>query len=279
MNLYYECSDGTRFDLINGDISCEKPETLLKRSWKYKTVSCINSFTKIKQFYKEAVELPLTISIMCDTEKQFNALMEKLLNCFEKDISAKNPGKIYWNEFYKEVFVIASEPSEFEEYLAAVDQKLTLLSLYDYWIKESTFNYSVGNKVEFSQISDFPYDFGCFDFMPTDVIDIIEIDSSIPVNFELTFWGHCSNPYIIVNDTEYRINNIELTDGEYITINSKHRTITKVNIDGSSENIFHLRENNRIFTPLPPGKSIITRSNEVQTTITTYTERGEPIWI
>lgn len=279
MNLFYECSDGTRFDLIDGDISCEKPETLLKRAWKYKTVSCINSFTKIKQFYKEAVELPLTISIMCDTEGQFNTLMEKLLDCFEKDISSKTPGKIYWNDYYKEVFIFASEPSEFEEYFAAVKQKLTLLSLYDYWIKENSFNYSSGNKVDFSQNADFPYEFGDFDYMPTDVIDVINIDGNLSVNFDLTFWGACANPYVIIGGNEYRINNIELADGEYITVSSKTRTVTKHNIDGSTENIFHLRDSNKIFTPLPRGKSIINRKSETQLSITTYTEKGEPVWI
>lgn len=279
MRLLYECSDGTQFDLIDGDISCENPETLLKRSWKYKTVSCINSFTKIKQFYKEAVELPLTISIMCDTENQFNALMEKLLNCFEKDIASKTPGRIYWNDYYKEVFIFASEPSEFEEYFAAVDQKLTLLSLYDYWIKENHYNYSGEKKVEFSQNSDFPYEFGNFDFMPTEIIDVINIDGALSVNFELTFWGPCANPYVIIGGNEYRINNIELDDGEYITVNSQSRTVTKYNIDGSTENIFHLRESNKIFTPLSPGKSILTQKSEMQISITTYIERGEPIWI
>lgn len=279
MNLFYECSNGTKFDLIDDKITCEKPETLLKRKWKYKSVSFINDFNKIKQFYKEATELPLTISIICESKDEFNQLMKKLLDCFEKDISDKKPGRIYWNDYYKEVFVIDSEPSEFEEYLEAVDEKLTLLVLYDYWIKEESFNYLSSNKVEFSQNSDFPYEFGEFDFLPTDVIDVIEFDNSSPVNFELTFWGPCVNPYIIVNGNEYRINNVELTDGEYIIVNSKMKTITKHSIDGSESNIFNLRDSNNIFTLLPPGKSIITRQNDAQISIKLFIEKGEPIWI
>lgn len=158
-------------------------------------------------------------------------------------------------------------------------EKLTLLVLYDYWIKEESFNYLSSNKVEFSQNSDFPYEFGEFDFLPTDVIDVIEFDNSSPVNFELTFWGPCVNPYIIVNGNEYRINNVELTDGEYIIVNSKMKTITKHSIDGSKSNIFNLRDSNNIFTLLPPGKSIITRQNDAQISIKLFIEKGEPIWI
>ena len=51
MNLYYKCSDGTVFDLMDGDITCESPETLVKRKWKYKTVSAVNGFNSINHFY------------------------------------------------------------------------------------------------------------------------------------------------------------------------------------------------------------------------------------
>ena len=49
MKLYYKCSDGTVFDFLDGDITCESPETLVKRKWKYKTISAVNGFSRIKQ--------------------------------------------------------------------------------------------------------------------------------------------------------------------------------------------------------------------------------------
>lgn len=279
MNLYYKCSDGTVFDLMDGDITCESPETLVKRKWKYKSVSAVNGFNRIKQFYKELEELPLKISVLTDTEAEFNDLMMRLSLCFDKDIQTLKPGRIYWNGWYKEVFCIISEPSNFEDYLASIDQKLTLLCLYDYWIKEKKTIFSSDISTEYNLNADYPYEFGDFEYMPTDYINALDSDSVTESHFELIFFGPCSNPYAIIGDNDYRLKNCQLADGEYIVINSKNRTIQKHLTSGENENVFYLRNDNDIFKKLPAGKSIVTKSADTEIQITNYIERGEPIWI
>lgn len=279
MNLYYKCSDGTVFDLMDGDITCESPESLVKRKWKYKTVSAVNGFNRIKQFYKESEELPLKISVLTDTEAEFNDLMMRLSLCFDKDIQTLKPGRIYWNGWYREVFCIISEPSNFEDYLASIEQKLTLLCLYDYWIKEKKTIFSSDISTEFNLNADYPYEFGDFEYMPTDYINALDSDSVTESHFELIFFGPCSNPYVIIGDNDYRLKNCQLADGEYIVINSKNRTIQKHLTSGENENVFYLRNDNDIFKKIPAGKSIVTKSANTEIQITNYIERGEPIWI
>lgn len=279
MKLFYKSSDGTIFDLMDGDITCDTPETLLKRKWKYKTVSAVNGFSKIKSFYKETEEYQLTISLLCDNKAEFNKLTEKLLMSFEKDITTMQPGRIYWNDYYKEVFCIITEPSDFEEYLESVEQKLTLLCLYDYWIKDSTVNFSSGTEIDFNFNADFPFEFGNFEFMPTEYLSVLDTQSNDESHFKILFFGPCSNPYITIGGNEYRLKNCALSDGEYIVIDSKSRTIYKYSKSGEKENILHLRFNNRIFDKLPAGKSKVTKPNDLQVQVTAYTERSEPVWI
>ena len=63
MELYYECSDGTIINFMSDTISAESPETLLHNEWNYTTISGVGGVARIKRFYKDAQESPLTLQI------------------------------------------------------------------------------------------------------------------------------------------------------------------------------------------------------------------------
>lgn len=112
MTLYYESADKTIINFMGGDIYAQEPETLTESEWKYTTISGVNGISKIKRFYKDAKAYNLTLDIMSDTREEFNELMANMHTVFDRDVQAMKPGRIWWNNFYKEVFVISMTNTE-----------------------------------------------------------------------------------------------------------------------------------------------------------------------
>lgn len=280
MKLFYQCSDGTKINLMDSKITALQPETLLSQKWSYKTISGANGLGRVKNFFKDATERPLALDILADDETDFNNIMSNLHKHFELDVRNLNPGRIYWNDYYKECFIFASSPSDFDENFESVTQNLTVLSVYDYWVKETTYNYDEENTEDIQYGLDYPFDYGMFDYTMSDVIEVLKNDCISSANFKLFFFGPCSNPSVIINEHEYELVDVELEEGEYACINSLTKKITKTSIDGDIENIFHTRnKESYIFEPIPEGTVSVIRAKNLQLAITVCDERGEPVWI
>lgn len=281
MTLYYQCSDGTKIDLMNELVSIPTPETLLEQKWQYRTISGANGLGKIKSFYKEAVERKVTLEILADTASEFNAIMEKMMRCFETDIRNIKPGRIYWNDYYKEVFIVATNPSEFDELFESVKQDLSVLSVYDFWIKENQFNFLTNAEGEIQTEVDFPFDYGgeWFDYCTSDLVEAFENNSIGDSNFEIRFFGPAIDPEVTINGNVYGLVDIELAENEYVTINSVTKKIIKYSSKGAAENVFYSRIDNSVFNKIGAGKVSIIRNIDQEVSISIFDERGEPRWI
>ena len=74
--------------------------------------------------------------------------------------------------------------------------------------------------------------------------------------------------------------NADLSDNEYLTIDSMTKTIVLTKYDGQKENCFHLRNRESyIFEPIPPGENIITWNGAFGFDVILLDERSEPKWI
>lgn len=277
MTLYYEGSDGSIIDFMGKNIFAQNPESLTKNSWSYSTISGVNGLGKIKKFYKEIQESQLQLSIMADAKKEFDEIMYNIHRVFDRDIRRLKPGKLWWNGFYKEVFAVTTEQDEFDELFESIERKVTFLSTYDYWIKKNTYQY-----VDMSDLSaalDYPYDFNEFDYDREEFIEVIDNNCIDKANFEIKFYGPCSDPSVTVGNHLYEVNTT-LSESEYITINSIIKKIYKYDIYGNRESILHLRNRDSyIFEPIPEGRTAVLRNKDLKVDITIFDERGEPDWI
>lgn len=193
MTLYYESSDKTIINFMGGDIYAQVPETLTESEWNYTTISGANGISKIKRFYKDAKAYNLTLDIMSDTREEFNELMANMHAVFDRDVQAMKPGRIWWNNFYKEVFVISMTNTEFDELFESVTRKLTILSLYPYWIKTNTYQFmklssEVGN-LDYGMDGFYDgFDYGGYDYGQSENIERIPVNVIKSANFELIFY-------------------------------------------------------------------------------------------
>ena len=277
MELYYESSDGQKIDLMNGPIYAVSPETLTQSSWEYSTISGVNGLGRVKRFYKDTQETKLTIGVMVETKEEFNRVMYGLHRAFERDVRRLKPGKLWWNDFYKEVYAVDTSQEEFEEYFESVNREITFMSVYPYWIRQKKYQYFDSS----SYAGTFDYDEFDFDhdFDHEGVIEVVDNDCIDAANFEIIFYGPAQNPNVTIGGHMYEVLT-DLDDGEYVVINSLRKTVRQYNLDGTEENIFYLRGRDQyIFEPIPSGRTAIERNKDQKLDVIIYDERGEPDWI
>lgn len=276
MNLYYEGSDGTVIDFMSGPLAAQEPESLVSSKWSYSTISGVNDLGKIKRFWKSTEERKLKVTVLADDVEEFNSVMYQMHRTFDRDIRQMTPGKLWWNDFYKEVFAIESDHDAFEELMESVERTITFLSVYPYWIRKSTFQYLSYTGV--TGTLDFPMDYG-FDYDQSEYIETVNNDCIGAANFEIIFFGPCINPTVTIGEHSYTLY-VTLDAGEFARIDSKTKKITKHSVTGDVENIFHLRDKESyIFERIPEGSTTILRSKDMGMDISIFDERGEPDWI
>ena len=276
MKLYYEGSDGTIIDFMSGPLAAQNPESLASSKWSYSTISGVNGLGKVKRFWKNAEEAALKVSVLADNAEEYDEIMYQMHRTFDRDIRRMKPGKLWWNGFYKEVFAVKTDHAAFEELMEAVDKTIRFVSVYPYWIRKNAFQYL--SYTGSQGALDFPMDYG-FDYDQSEFIEVITNDCIDAANFEITFYGPCTDPDVTIGSHSYALY-VSLESGEYAVIDSKTKKIIKYSVTGEPENIFHLRDKDSyIFEKIPEGDIPVIRSKELAVDICIFDERGEPDWI
>ena len=277
MNLYYEGSDGSRVDLMGNGVYAQHPENLTNTEWKYSAISGANGIGRVKRFYKDTQECSLTLGVMADNAEDFNEKMYQLHRIFDRDIRRMKPGKLWWNDWYKEVFTIETSNDEFEELFESVDRDVTFISVYPYWVRKITHQY---RNMDFNSGDGLDYDYDYdYDYGLDEITEVIQNNCIDAANFEMVFYGPIEHPSVTIGGHEYEVLTT-LGTGDRLVINSIARTIMQYNASGIAVNVFHLRNRDSyIFEKIPEGETQVLRSKDHLLDITIYDERGEPEWI
>lgn len=86
------------------------------------------------------------------------------------------------------------------------------------------------------------------------------------------------NPQVSIGNIPYLVN-ITLEEGEYLIIDSRSETVTKVMNKGERINAFHNRQKGRkFFQKIPPGRQLIAWTGKFDFDLIIFEERGEPRW-
>ena len=218
----------------------------------------------------------LPITIICETEEKGVAARNKLLEVVEKDVLALQHGRIIIGDYYFRCFVTKSQKSEYLTNRRLMKLTLTLTSDFPYWVKETTssfgfLNGSTGDGLDFSH--DIPYDF-------TSDVTVREVNNPgfVASNFRMIIYGACSDPSLMVNGHTYQVN-CDLASGEYLTIDSASKKIFITAIDGTTTNVFGLRDRaSYVFEKIAPGRNTVTWNGDFGFDITLLEERSEPKW-
>lgn len=230
---------------------------------------------RITGFQREVTTRTLPVTILCGTVEEGVAARNRLMEVAERDVLAKRPGKIIIGEYYFECYITASKKSSYLKTRRLMETSLTVTSDKGYWVRESQHSFrkipSIGQDLDFA--FDYAYDYTP-DFASANLLNTDFVAS----NFRMILFGPCSDPAVYVADHAYTVN-CNVGEGEYLTIDSGAKTITRAAMDGTVINEFNQRgRDHYIFEKIPSGDNMVSWNGDFGVDIILLEERSEPKW-
>lgn len=239
-------------------------------SW---TVSQRNN--KISAFTRSVATRTLPVVIFCDTAEEGVEARNRLMEVTEKDVLAKKPGRIIIGDYYFCCYITESKKAKYLTSRRRMEAKLTIMSDAPYWVRESTHSFRKASATDPG--IDYPFDYP-FDFTPSFKRATLVNADFTESNFRMVFFGPCTNPAVYVGGHLYGVN-CELEAGEYVTIDSAAKTVTKTALNGTVSNLFNQRRRDSyVFEKIPSGHSAVALDDDLGVDIILLEERSEPRW-
>jgi len=241
--------------------------------WEYSTTN-----DTITSFSKGVVKKTIPLLIKSDNSTE---IRNKLTEYMEKDILSLKQGKLIIGGYYLKCYITSNKKTNYLISDNYINLELTVVTDYPYWIKENNYNFM---KVTESEIItdkrnlDFNYDFD-YDYTSNLLNKTLDNTSFTSSNFKLIIYGPVDNPNVIINGNVYNVD-VKIEEGEYLTIDSKNKTIILTDIKGNTTNEFNNRNrDNYIFEKISNGNNKVKWNGEFGFDVVIYEERSEPKWI
>ena len=230
---------------------------------------------KISAMNRDVSKRKLPVIIICDTEEKGIAARNRLFEVVEKDVLANKHGMIIIGDYYFKCFVTKSQKKDYLKSKRYMTLTLTLTSDFPYWVKETTVCFGVGSKSTGGKNLDFAFDYP-FDFYSES--EELNNTGFVASNFRMVIYGACINPKVYVSGHLYQVD-CDVGSGEYLTIDSVSKKIYLTANDGTTTNVFNLRNRDSyIFEKIAAGKTVVSWSGDFGFDITLLEERSEPKW-
>lgn len=230
---------------------------------------------KVKNFKKEALQLPVELLFMSGNIRDN---LNKFFEYSDYDVSTEKPGRLYWEEYYIECFVIQSNTTPSEAMLDTGVVSCILFCPYPFWLKETTTTFNTDSSgIIGGKNLDYPHD---YDFNFASNLNAISIDNEgyLDADFKIVIYGPALNPAININGHKYSVD-VEINEGEYLTIDSIEKKIFLTQNKGNIINYFNKRNRESyIFEKVPVGTSVVSWNNDFKFDITVIEKRSQPKW-
>lgn len=234
---------------------------------------------KISGFNKGIVTKTIPIIMKCQSAEDGVALKNRIFEVFEKDVLARQHGKIVIGDYYLKCFITDSTKSSY-----LINKGLMMLEIkaqtdLPEWIKETTTAFRSETAADGESVFlDFAYDFA-YDFKNGLSTGVLNNTGFVPTNFRIVIYGEVSKPTLFIAGHEYSVD-VDIAKGEFLTIDSVNKTVILTKKDGQQVNCFNNRnKDSYIFKKIPSGMITTNSSNEgISFDITLLEERSEPKW-
>lgn len=276
MTLYYKNHLNNTIDLMEWPIMIQDPESLFKYNWKYTSGVSIKRLTAFK---KEVSERDCTLSIFASSKEEFNNILNTILEVTEIDITNEQPGKLYYNNYYLDCYIIAGGLDEWEPDFEATDKKIKIASQEGKWIKETTVPFRWQEQQVDQSGKTYPYNYPYNYGIGTGFNSEVEVDSISDMDFIITIYGYAHNPEISIGANTYKIEH-EVSPSEILVINSKDKTVYLINRStGIVKSMFRYRSKDYwIFEKISSGDHLVYWNGAYNFDLQLLEERSEPKW-
>lgn len=275
MKIYYENSQGVQLDLLKSPYRLQTGN-IFDYKWSYSHRATVRKTAKIKGFSKDLEEKNLLLSILNYEKQAYYNAINFFAQTTEFDVVNNSPGKLYVGDMYLRCFIIASEKTEWESGIELLDNEITLVIDYPFWIKEHPYYFKISdvtsvNNKRYANKYAYRYANGLNN---TYLIN----EHYAECNFRLNIYGPCVKPSVYIGEYEYHVDTV-LEAGEYLEIDSAAETVTKILNSGIKVNAFHYRSfENSVFRPIQVGRQEVFWDGKFDFDIILFEERSEPKW-
>ena len=267
--LQYKNHLGEVIDFVKSGIYVSANE-LHDYSW---TIS--QKYGKISSFKRDVVTKNIPVVIFCSTVEEGVTARNRLMEVAEKDVLAKKPGNIIIGDYYYKCYITGSKKSKYLTSRRRMEADLTTTSDAPYWVRETMHSFRKAGNTDpgLTYPHDFPFDYDSGFKRKT----LVNTDFTAS-NFRMHIFGPCSEPMVYIAGHAYAVN-CEVAEGEYLTIDSVAKTVTRTAIDGTITNEFsHRGRESYIFEKIGTGGSLVMWNGDFVVDIILLEERSEPKW-
>ena len=245
--------------------------SLHQRKW---NTSVSNNITTLE---KGDCNYTITLSLRGTVTERKQKLNE-ICDIFDYDCSVGNAGTLYYGSYKIKCFVISSNTS-ISSVNTRTDIELGVYCPKQAWIKETMYNlvmFETGkiNAKEKKYSYHYP-------FVYSNQKGTIQTtnEALIDCDFLLRIYGSCSNPFVKIGKTIYQVNST-LSNGEYLEIDTRSKTIFSYSVYGDKRNLFNFRDKTRsdFFAKIPSGTNVVSWPGTFKAELILYEQRGEPKW-
>lgn len=270
-NIKYIASSGKEYSLaVNGVLH----RTANYFSWAWGVNGTKLQFgTRVSDFSRDAAEYDAELVIYGTLEER-RQIISALHNDFENDLREKKPGRLIWGDYYIDAYITQSQtaPLETWKYLS---NKVHIYCPYPFWVQDAHVSLPVSSVTE-SAFLDYEYDYEYDYSAPVIGTKVVKSDFPFASEFKMVIFGLAVNPRITINGYPY-VMNVTIPQGAYVVIDSRTKSITQYNNDGTQSNMFNYRNKvNSIFEKIPGGNLTIAWDASFGVDITIFRERSEP---
>ena len=309
--IKYKASSGNEYDLYAQEMRVSEGN-FHKYSWKPSSEK-EKIGEKLKEFTKEAQNYKIVLQFRGGLEER-KSLLDRLRKDFENDVMRKNPGRIYFGEYYIEGYCIESETGVSNIKNTWSQNIINFYCPNPFWRRESHYQFLPENmdsdtRVQVSVVTgdiylgqpvdnlaafrEFAFDFRRksdrkvkypqFD-LPFDFVKnhgrktLNNTEAFSESDFILTIYGFADSPSILIEGHPYTINAM-IYEGERVIIDSAAGTVKKIGRLGEETNLYNARgKEYSVFQKIPPGVQTVNWSGGFGFDITLFDERSEPKW-
>lgn len=235
---------------------------------------------RVLGFTKDAKEYTVNL-LFGGSYDERKRVLDLFHSAIENDVMNETPGTLRWDDFTIKCFIISSETHPSSSVEGYTENEVNIYCPDPFWVRTTSSEFYIQDlpEVDTSDAKDYPNQYPFNYLGETRRQSTLTNDSLFSSNWELVINGYAADPKIKIGNLEIAMN-LVINASEYLTINSRDKTIILTNVFGRKLNRFGYRDvSNYIFEKIPKGLSNVTWNGGYSWTLTLFEERSEPRWI
>lgn len=275
MRIAYVNSQGKTFEFTNNKYIKIEDADLHKTSYGY-TGRQLLIGTTVDQIIKEPCTYPVKL-LFLGSAKTRAQNMDELADAAAYDRKHLVMGKLIRDEWSIDCYIMDEDGYPDDSRYGATAKDISFFCPRTVWTKENVYSF-ISTEIASNHNKDYPGKYP-HRYANSDGDGYIINPNYMESNFKINIFGPVINPQVCIGENTYLVNVI-LEDGEYVTIDSRSKTVVKVLTNGEKVNAFHNRKKGTdFFAKIQTGRQYVSWTGKFVFDITIYEERSEPKWM